>query len=180
LFEFPPFAASQPRRTLSWFWAGFSLLIIAYQFAVYVNKDIVMVRDVMARENDEQSLVFYKTIENDYLPLIKAKTKLEVFRDVRMYFPASSRWIVRSYWNSNYSIIEKTKPDIIILWAQRIGDYTKPGAQESAVDPVTFQDMFQFYVDADRDQLRGYKLIYRNEEGLFFVTNDLYQEFFKN
>jgi hypothetical protein len=160
--------------------AGFSLLVIVYQFVVYVNTDIVAVREVMVRENNEQSLAFYTTIESQYLHLIKADEKLKIFRDVRMYFPANSRWVVRSYWNSNYSVIEKTKPDIIILWAQRIGDYTKPGAQENAVDSVTFQDMFQFYVDADRDQLRGYKLVYRNEEGLFFVTDALYQEFFRN
>lgn len=93
--------------------------------------------------------------------------------------PDDSRWVVKSYWNSKYSTIEEIRPDIIIIWSQRILDYTQAGAQENAVDPTTFQDTYQFYIDANNDQLRGYKLIYRDSEGLFFVSNELYEKFFK-
>jgi hypothetical protein len=124
-------------------------------------------------------LFFYRTLEKDYLPRIQSNEKLVVFRDVRMYFPEGPQWKIRSYWNSGYDVIETIKPDVVILWAQRILDYTRPGAQESAVDPAKFQDTYQFYVDADADQLRGYRLVYRNEEGLFFVSEAIYEEFFK-
>lgn len=118
-------------------------------------------------------------VEKDYLPKITTDGSLLVLRDVRMYLPDDSRWVVRSYWNSKYSVIEEIKPDIIILWSQRILDYTQEGAQANAVDPATFQDTYQFYVDADHNQLRGYQLVYRDGEGLFFATDKLYEEYFR-
>ncbi|MBI5953197.1 MAG: hypothetical protein HY865_16200 [Chloroflexi bacterium] len=178
-FEFPPFNADKPRKPVSWLWGGLIFAVILYQFVAYVNKDVTLYREVLTREENEKSLVFYEVLEQDYLPRIQTDEQLKVFRDVRMYFPESPRWIVRTYWNSKYSTIEKIKPDIIILWSQRILDYTSESAQQNAVDPESFQDTFTFFVDADRDQLRGYRLVYRDGEGLMFVTESLYEQFFR-
>jgi hypothetical protein len=177
LFEFPPFVPDKPRPPLSLLWGGLAAAIIVYQFSVYVKTDIQLYRDVLTREETEGSFVFYGVLEKDYLPRIQSDGKLVVFRDVRMYFPEDERWIVRTYWNSNYKTIEKIEPDLIILWSQRILDYTQEGAQENAVNPESFQDTYQFYVDADNDQLRGYRLVYRDKEGLFFVSEAIYEEF---
>jgi hypothetical protein len=155
------------------------IAIIGWQAAIYLTKDIELYRHVLTREQTEESLAFYQKLESDVLPKIQSDEQLTVFRDVRMYLPDDSRWIVRSYWNSSYSTIEEIHPDIILLWSQRILDYTQEGAQQSAVDPATFNDTYQFYVDADNDQLRGYKLVYRDSEGLFFVSDELYEKFFK-
>ncbi len=179
LCELPPFAADQPRKPAAWLFGALILAVIVYQFAIFINKDIQIYREVLAREEHEESLVFYSVLENDYLPRLQTDEQLVVFRDVRMYFPDDSRWVVRSYWNSNYSTIEEIKPDLIILWSQRILDYTQEGAQENAVDPAAFEDTHQFYVDADHDQLRGYRLVYRDSEGLFFVSDEIYEEFIK-
>lgn len=178
-FEFPPFTAKKSRTPVSWLWGGLILAIITYQFAVYINKDVSLFSEVLTREENEKSLVFYDVLEQEYLPRIQTDQQLKVFRDVRMYFPESPRWNVRTYWNSKYSTIEKIKPDIIILWSQRILDYTSETAQESAVDPAAFQDTYTFFVDADNDQLRGYHLIYRDSEGLMFVSDALYEDYFK-
>ena len=179
LFEFPLFASEKSRTPVTWLWGGLVLAIIAYQFGIYINKDIQMVRKVLTREEHEESLVFYSILERDFLPHIQTDEKLTVFRDVRMYFPDNSRWNVRTYWNSKYSTIEKIKPDIIILWSQRILDYTQEGALESAVDPAAFQDTYTFFVDAKNDQIRGYRLIYRDSEGLMFVSDAVYELYFK-
>ena len=138
-----------------------------------------MVREVRSREGHEESLVFYSVLERDYLPRIHANEKLTVFRDVRMYFPDNSLWNVRTYWNSKYSTIEKIEPEIIILWSQRILDYTQEGALDSAVNPATFQDTYTFFMDAKNDQIRGYRLIYRDNEGLMFVSDAVYELYFK-
>lgn len=180
LFEFPPFTSEKSRRPISLLLGGLALAVIAYQFVVYINKDVELYRDVLTREEREGSLVFYNTLEKDYLPKIQTDEKLTIFRDVRMYFPDNAQWNVRTYWNSRYSTIEKIKPDIIILWSQRILDYTQQGALESAVDPVAFQDIYTFFVDADHDQIRGYRLVYRDSEGLMFVTNALYEKYFQS
>jgi hypothetical protein len=179
LFEFPPFTAKKPRTPVSWLWGGVVLAIIAYQFAININKDVELFHEVLAREEHEGSIAFYNALEQDYLPRIQTDEQLKVFRDVRMYFPENSRWNVRTYWNSKYSTIENIKPDIIILWAQRILDYTQKGALENAVDPTAFQDTYTFFVDADHDQLRGYRLIYRDSEGLMFVSDAIYERYFK-
>jgi len=179
LFEFPPFTAKKSRTPISWLWGGLILTVIAYQFSVNINKDVSLFREVLAREENENSLVFYDVLEQEYLPHIQTDRQLKVFRDVRMYFPESPRWNVRTYWNSKYSTIEKIKPDIIILWSQRILDYTSESAQQNAVDPAAFQDTYTFFVDADNDQLRGYRLIYRDNEGLMFVSDALYENYFK-
>ncbi|MCL5611128.1 MAG: hypothetical protein M1485_01015 [Chloroflexi bacterium] len=179
LLEFPPFVSEKPRPFIPWLWGGLVIALITYQFVVYINQDIALYRNVLGREDTEQSLVFYHIIERNYLPLIKSAEPLTVFRDVRMYFPDTPKWVIRSYWKSNYTIIDEVHPDLIVLWSQRIRDYTQQGALGSAVDLVSFQDMYQFYIDADKGQLRGYHLIYRNEEGLFFISDALYQQFFK-
>jgi len=179
LFDFPPFTADKSRRPITWLWGGLVVAIIAYQFAVNINKDVSLFREVLTREENEGSLVFYNVLERDFLPRIQTDQQLKVFRDVRMYFPNNPRWNVRTFWNSKYSTIEKIKPDIIILWSQRILDYTSESAQQNAVDPATFQDTYTFFVDADNDQLRGYRLIYRDNEGLMFVSDALYERYFK-
>lgn len=177
LFDLSPF--EKPRTLLSWLWGGLVIAVIGSQFFIYINKDVELYREVLTRETHEESLAFYAVLERDYLPKIKTDEDLTVLRDVRMYLPDDSRWVVRSYWNSKYSTIEEIRPDIIIIWSQRILDYTQEGAQANAVDPATFQDTYQFYVDADNDQLGGYRLVYRDAEGLFFVTDELYEKSFK-
>jgi preprotein translocase subunit SecB len=76
-------------------------------------------------------------------------------------------------------MLTSVNPDVLILWRQRIYDYTQQGAQENALDPVSFQDMYQFYMDASQDKLKGYHLVYQNSIGLMFVSNTLYQIFFQ-
>jgi hypothetical protein len=179
LFEFPPFNVEKSRSSISWLFGGVILTVIAYQFVININKDVELYRDVLARERHEGSLVFYDVLERDYLPRIQTNEQLKVFRDVRMYFPDNPRWNVRTYWNSKYSTIEKIKPDIIILWSQRILDYTNANAQANAVDPATFQDTYTFFVDADHDKIRGYRLVYRDNVGLMFVSDVVYERYFK-
>ncbi len=177
LFDISPFA--NKKNSFAWLRSGLVLAVIGYQAFIYINKDIEIYRSVLTREDREESIVFYHTIESNVLSRIPADVQLEILRDVRMYFPDSTRWTIHTYWKGRYSTVEETQPDMILLWTQRIVDYTQAGAQASAVNPVDFQDIYQFYVDADNDQLRGYRLIYRNGEGLLFAKDELYEEYLK-
>jgi hypothetical protein len=178
LFEFAPFTTRTTRPAMTWIWGGAVMAVLAYQFAVYIQQDVKMYRGVLTREQTETALAFFGILERDYLPQIQNEEPLVVFRDVRMYFPDGAKWVIRSYWNSKYSTIEKIKPDLIILWYQRVLDYTQEGARESAVDPASFEDTYQFYMDANHDQLRGYRLLYRDDVGLFFVSDEVYSKYF--
>ena len=177
--EFPPFNSDKQRTTISLAMGTVITALIIWQFGIYINKDVTLYREVLTREETEGSLAFYDVLERDYLPHIQSAEPLTVFRDVRMYFPDNARWNIRTYWNSKYSTIEKIRPDIIILWSQRILDYTQEGALENAVDPATFQDTYTFFMDAKNDQIRGYRLIYRDAEGLMFVSDAVYDLYFK-
>ncbi len=177
LFDLPVFEAK--RNPARWLMGALILVVIGWQFALYAQKDIELYREVLTREEHEASLVFYRELEANILPRIPTGETLVVVRDVRMYLPDDSRWVVRSYWNIKYSVVNKIEPDLILLWTQRIWDYTQQGARENAADPASFEDIYQFYVDADKDQLPGYRLVYRDAEGLFFVREELYEAYFR-
>jgi hypothetical protein len=183
LFDCPPFVKtnhlSPVQSRLAWVWAAVVVAVFGYQFVTYVQKDVTLYREVLTREEHNESLAFYRTIESDYLRRIQSDDRLVVFRDVRMYFPPGSQWVIRSYWNSNYKTIEEIKPDVLILWAQRIADYTQEGARENAVDPAAFEDTYRFYVDVSNDQVRGYRLLFHDGTGLMFVSEAVYDRFFR-
>lgn len=169
----------EKKNIRSWLAGGLFLAVIGYQFVQYIGRDITLYQEVLVREEHEASLVFYRELEESIFPRIPTDDGLVVVRDVRMYLPDDSRWVVRSYWNIKYSVIEKIEPDLILIWSQRIWDYTQEGARESAVNPVDFEETYQFYVDADIDKIPGYRLVYRDSEGLFFVREELYEAYFR-
>ena len=76
-FEFPPFTNEKPRALFSWLWGGLLIAAIAFQFVTYINKDVELYQNVLTREQNEESLVFYSIIERDYLPKIKVDEKLK-------------------------------------------------------------------------------------------------------
>jgi len=164
---------------VAWGSAALVVAVLGYQVAGNLVRAYQLYSDALQREQNEGSFAFFQTLQEKFLPLIPGDARLVVFRDVRMYFPEDERWTVRTYWNSSYRTIEKLEPDIIVLWAQRILDYTQEGAQERAIDPAGFQSTYQFYVDADNDQLRGYRLLHRDPTGLFFVSDALYDEYYR-
>ena len=45
----------------------------------------------------------------------------------------------------------------------------------TGIDPVVFERNKQFYRYADTDQLRGYRLAFRNPTGLVYVREDLWE-----
>jgi len=179
LTEFLPSRPDRPRKSIAWVLGGIILALAAWQFAIHIKTDAGMVRETLTREQTEQSLVFYRSLESEYLPQIKSNERLIVFRDIRMYFPDDPRWSIRSYWNANYSIIEKTRPDLMILWSQRVLDYTQDNIEDQANDPAAFEEARKFYMDARYDQLQGYRLVYSDPEGMFFVSDAIHERYFK-
>lgn len=176
LFDFPVFEKKNVRSCLL---GGLFLSVIGWQFILYIAKDIELYREVLTREEHQASLVFYRELEADIFSRLQTDEKLVVVRDVRMYLPDDSRWVVRSYWNIKYSVVEQIEPDLILLWSQRIWDYIQQGARENAVNQADFDDIYEFYVDANKDQLPGYRLVQRDAEGLLFIREELYQEYFR-
>jgi hypothetical protein len=150
-----------------------------YQAVVFVRTDMDLYCEVLHREETSNPIAFYRTIDEQYLNQIESQDPLVVVRDVRIYFPDSERWIVRSFWNLDYDTVERIKPDLLMLWSQRIGDYTREGALESALNPTEFQQMYEFYKDVQAASVRGYRTLHRDGEGVLLVSETLYDRFFR-
>lgn len=162
-------------------WLFLVVLMIGVQTVDYLSVDIKLYHNDLRREQTNQAIQFYNTLNEKYLHALSSDQTYVVYRDDRMYFPDSdSSRVISFYVSSNYTTVQKYKPDIILLWQQRISDYTQQGALANAINKNTFQAVYQFFSDASRNQLTGFHLIYRNDTGLAFVSDALYQRYFQS
>jgi len=162
-------------------WLAVTVLIVGYQTVSYLSADISLYRNDLTREQTSLAIQFYNNLNQKYLYLLPSDQTYVIFRDVRMYFPDSAFDRVLSFYvTTNYATVQKYKPDIILLWQQRISDYTQQGASANAINKNAFQAVYQFFSDASQNQLNGYHLIYRNDTGLAFVSDSLYEKYFKS
>ena len=187
-FEFKP-ASWLPEKyngsfLKSWgnqLWLALVVLMVGVQAANYLLADVTLYKFDLAREQTNSAIRFYNDLNQQYLSVLPSDQKYVIFRDVRMYFPDSaSNRVVSFYVTTNYATVQKYKPDIILLWQQRISDYIQQGAIANAVNKNAFQAVHQFFLDASKNQLHGFHLIYRNNTGLAFVSDALYQKYFQS
>jgi hypothetical protein len=162
-------------------WLAIVVLIVGYQAVSYLSADISLYRNDLTREQTSVAIQFYNTLDEKYVHALPSGRTYVIFRDVRMYFPDSASDRVLSFYvTTNYATVQKYKPDIILLWQQRISDYTQQGASANAINKNAFQAVYQFFSDASQNQLNGYHLIYRNDTGLAFVSDSLYEKYLKS
>ena len=162
-------------------WLAIAVLIVGYQAVSYLSADISLYRNDLTREQTSPAIQFYNALDEKYIHSLPSDRTYVIFRDVRMYFPDSASDRVLSFYvTTNYATVQKYKPDIILLWQQRISDYIQQGASANAINKNAFQAVHQFFSDASQNQLNGYHLIYRNDTGLAFVSDSLYEKYFKS
>jgi hypothetical protein len=150
-----------------------------YQIVWSLSADVPLYRTVLAREETNPQLAFYKALDRDYLSRLPADQDVLIYRDVRAYFPQSGNRRVRSFFNTTtYQSLDRIHPDIVILWRQRVLDYTNAESIQNAIDPAAFHDVNVFFADARKGMLRGYHVLYQNEADIAFVRDDLYSEYF--
>jgi len=104
---------------------------------------------------------------------------LYVYYDYRLYIPETTGWITETTYDLlEYKYIQTKNFDVVVLLEQRIRDYLNPDV--TGIDPNVFARNQQFYRDAEKGTISGYHLVYRNDVGLVFVRDDLYQIYFHN
>ena len=102
-------------------------------------------------------------------------------RDVRFYLPQQADWeIISRFTMLDYDFIIENNPDLLFLLQQRIYDYTSEYAQENPINPAQFERSYQFYTDANNESLSNYVLVYRDQYGLIFASEESYQEYFQD
>ncbi|HUI87327.1 MAG TPA: hypothetical protein VLX61_01255 [Anaerolineales bacterium] len=169
------------RRWGNGIWLAMAVLIVGYQALNYLSSDFRLYQNHLTREQTSPAIQFYDDLNQKYLSVLPSNQTYVIFRDVRIYFPDSaSNHVISFYVTTNYATVQRDKPDIIVLWQQRVSDYTQPGALAAAINKNAFQAVYQFFSDASKGQLAGFHLIYRNDTGLAFVSDTLYQKYFRS
>lgn len=154
-------------------WMG--LVVLALQFVSYMVYDVKAYNYKLHAEETEPAFAFYEKALDVLAPL--PNLEYYVYHDVRVYVPEMSGWARESRFEMlDYAFIEERNYDILLLLQQRIYDYLAPDVE--GIDPARLVASRQFYADADSGALRGYQLLYRDEFGLIFVSDALYQAYF--
>ena len=159
--------------------AGVALagIIIFAQWALFVRADIQRYEDRLHRADGNPAIQFYDLATKALDPI--GSRDVKVYHDVQMYVPVTLHWETESTLKLlNYDYVQSNNFDVVLLMQQRIYDYLNPEAQ--GIDPGEFARSQIFYRDANEEALHGYHLAFRNEFGLVFVKDDMYNEFYEN
>jgi hypothetical protein len=127
------------------------------------------------KADNNSRIQFYDQTLNALAPIPSGN--YYVYFDYRLYVPNTPGWRIETAYDLlEYSFIQEKNFDILLLLEQRIRDYLNPDV--TGIDPEVFARNQKFYRDAENATITGYHLVYRNDVGLVFVREDLYQKYF--
>jgi hypothetical protein len=150
------------------------------QLVYNFNFDVGHYLAELNKEKDSQAIQFYEKLDKIVFSKIPSDDHLVVFRDVRMYVADLPRWEVEFRWGTqDYAAIQKANADVLVLWKQRLYDYTQEGAAERALDQTNFTEAARFYKDALSGNVEGYHLIYQDDFGIAYISTVLYDQYYK-
>jgi hypothetical protein len=151
------------------------LIVVLVQLVLFVVNDIQLYRADLQRAEDNPRINFYSDTLGTLEPL--SQESIKVYYDYRLYVPPTSGWTIETTYDLlDYGYTWEKDFHVLLLLEQRIRDYLNPEVQ--GIDPEAFANNQRFYADAEKGQIQGYKLAYRNSVGLIFVREDLYQQYF--
>ena len=160
---------------LAWFVRMALLLILLIQLVLFARSDIQAFNSRLHREQTSASIQWYSKVVEALKPL--PDENLHIYYDYRMYVPGKPGWVIETNFDLlEYGYIQQNQFDVLLLLEQRIRDYLNPNV--TGIDPKLFALNQQFYRDADNQIIKGYHLIYRDNFGLIFVSDELYQKYY--
>lgn len=155
------------------------LLIVGHQFYRNATLGLSLYMEAFRREKTSESIRFFHQLEENIFNKTPPDKSLLIYRDVRVYLPPSSSWDIEINWKPvEYDYIKRLNPDLIVLWRQRILDYSLEGILK---DPISYSEMkpvYDFYTDAKEGNVKGYVLLYENSFGVVFGQEDLARGYF--
>ncbi len=117
-------------------------------------------------------LIFFYNIPDDSLYPIK------IYRDVRVYVPDKPQFDVEIQWGLfDYTKLEKISPDLLVLWKQRILDYTQENTLDISTDTSEMEQAMDFYNDAKHKQIKNYTFLMASECCIVFAENNWYKNY---
>ncbi len=155
----------------------FVILVISLQLLINVQLDVKLYSLRINRAQDSPAIRFYEQVEKNLSPLLPVRG-YHVYHDVRMYVPSRTDWYCESIFEMlDYAYLQEKWFDVILLRQQRIFDYLNPSA--IVLDEAKLAASQAFYRDAQDGKIQGYRLLYRDEYGLIFVRDRLYENYFR-
>jgi hypothetical protein len=159
------------KKQSAWVWIKLLVIgVILFQLGAYIVADLDRYDQRVNRVETSDSIQFYETVTPYFEPYLDRP--LHIYHDVRMYFPDSDQWSASTAFEMlNYKYITGGNFDALFLMQQRFNDYLNPNVV--AIDEGELEEARAFYRDADRGEIEGYELIYREPYGLFFIKEGM-------
>ncbi len=145
------------------------------QCSFFIIQDVHAYSLKMNQAENDPHILFYDEMQNELAPL--QEKVISVYYDYHMYLPQHTGWVqTTSYGLLDYDFINENGFDVLVLERQRIDDYLNPSV--TGIDPTAFALCQDFYRNAQTGTIDGFRLLFENETGLLFVSEDMYQVHF--
>lgn len=156
------------------------LAVSAIQLLLNLDWNLKTYQNVLEREQVHPAIRFETAFRTQVLEQMAPPSPLRLYHDIQFYLPnIPAEWDRHSsYELLDQLYIEDLQPDLVLLNHQRILDYTNPENLEHAGEGDGLVASLAFYQAARQGQLPGYQLVYQDDFGLAFVSEELYQDYF--
>jgi hypothetical protein len=154
-----------------------ALAILIPQMFFFVRKDVKTWRKSVGREETAPAILFFNNVWKNWLVKLPVKKDYSIFRDPYVYFPHTPEMKVRMvYKETEYKDINAEPTDILLLQVSYVGDYASNENLELKKSSAKLWGTYTFYSDARDDKIKGFKKIYQDRFGMFFVSDALYEK----
>lgn len=168
---------SRTLRLLRWL-VVIPALPLLFQMALFIQKDVTIYAQYLWREMTSPSLRFYQHLQDVLKPM--PQPPRVVYRDWRIYYPGQPGQQVEMNWDmATYPYIRDLKPDLILLERENLELFSKPEIVEQAANPGNMRLIHEFYRDAARDTVEGYRTIYQEDFASALVSETIFEQYFK-
>jgi hypothetical protein len=152
------------------------ILIVGSQFYGNVTWSLEYYIHMLHREDNSPAIGFYEGLEGELSAIENREKPLVVLRDMRVYIPDQNKFVLNTQTGPfDYDYLGRVDPEMIVLWKQRILDYTNDGVLENAKDYTHMKEIVRFYTDAGMRTIDGYEFFFEDDFGIVFIKRDLYR-----
>jgi hypothetical protein len=149
-----------------------TVALMLYQAYLFWPRDEVIFTNAISKEETSPSISFYGDVLKALPPGYDSEKRI-VYRDWKVYFPPSGNYLTEMTWDMpTMDYITSIHPDVILLDRENVGLFSKPESVKNAVNPGNTQLVYEFYAEADRENIPGYKLFFKNPFGMGFLKSD--------
>jgi hypothetical protein len=146
-----------------------TVALMAYQAYLFFPRDQKIFIDAVNKEEESSSIKFYSDVTKA-LPAGYDSQKRVVYRDWKVYFPPTGNYQTEMTWDMpTFDYMASIHPDMILLDRTNIALYASPDSVKNAVNPGNTDPIHEFYLAADKMEISGYQMFYKDPFGMAFI-----------